>query len=66
MTARVIKLPQPAPRHRPVVPQQRGYAVLYRINDVNWCPGCNGRHWWIGRHSAECVHCGCALPFGGE
>ena len=38
----------------------RGYAVQYR--DGAHCPGCDGRHWWIGRASAECARCGTALP----
>lgn len=26
------------------------------------CPGCSGRHWHIGRVSAECGFCGLAMP----
>lgn len=44
-------------------PIQRGYAPIYHVGeDRQHCPGCNGTQWFIGRMSAECVHCGTALP----
>lgn len=42
-----------------IAPAARGYAVLYRAPQV--CPSCGRGHWWVGRHSAECVLCGTAL-----
>jgi hypothetical protein len=39
----------------------RAYAV-YRTNHPEPCPTCGGRHWRIGRVSAECATCATALP----
>jgi hypothetical protein len=43
-------------------PQNRGYMVAYRENEVNHCPGCGRTHWYVGRVSAECGFCSTALP----
>lgn len=43
-------------------PARRGYHVVYRLDQVNYCPGCGGRQWLIGRVSAECAICATALP----
>jgi hypothetical protein len=43
-------------------PQNRGYCVAYRENEVNHCPGCGRTHWYVGRVSAECGFCATALP----
>ncbi len=43
-------------------PQQRGYCIQYRENEVNHCPGCGRTHWFVGRVSAECGFCATALP----
>jgi hypothetical protein len=40
----------------------RGYQVLFRVGEVNHCPGCNGTNWYVGRVTAECGRCGTALP----
>jgi len=32
---------------------QRGYYIMYREHDTNWCPGCGRSHWHIGRMLAE-------------
>lgn len=39
-----------------------GYTPLYYPNEVNHCPGCGGKSWYLGRSSAECSHCHTALP----
>jgi hypothetical protein len=43
-------------------PSTRGYQPLYRLGEVNHCPGCGRTHWYIGRLSAECGFCATALP----
>jgi hypothetical protein len=40
----------------------RGYQVLFRPNESNHCPGCGRAQWLVGRLTAECAFCGCALP----
>ena len=40
----------------------RGYAVLYRQQQVNLCPGCGGKSWHVGRLTAECGGCATAIP----
>ncbi len=40
----------------------RGYAMLYRSDTVNHCPGCGRSHWHVGRASAECAFCATAVP----
>jgi hypothetical protein len=40
----------------------RGYQVLFWPDGVNHCPGCGRSHWYVGRITAECGHCGTALP----
>lgn len=43
-------------------PRMRGYHAVYREQQTNYCPGCGRTHWIIGRTSAECAFCACALP----
>lgn len=43
-------------------PSARGYHVVYRMDEVNHCPGCGRSHWYVGRLSAECGFCATALP----
>ena len=47
-----------------IIPQadQRGYHIVYREHETNYCPGCGRTHWYIGRIMAECAFCGTALP----
>jgi hypothetical protein len=49
-------------REYPHDPARRGYHVVYRVNEVNHCPGCGRSHWYVGRLSAECGFCATALP----
>lgn len=58
----VTYLNPPAHRPTPFDPARRGLAVLYRPGEPNHCPGCGGRNWLVGRHSAECGRCAMALP----
>lgn len=51
-------------RRQPVRPKERGYAVFYRVNELNYCPGCGRSNWIVGRQSAECAICSTAIPFG--
>ena len=44
-------------------PAARGYRILYRQQETNYCPGCGRCHWYLGRVSAECCFCATALPF---
>lgn len=39
-----------------------GYAIPYRKGERNFCPGCAGQQWIIGRLTAECAFCATALP----
>jgi hypothetical protein len=39
---------------------RRGYVPVYQ--SAMRCPGCSRSHWHVGRLSAECHSCGCALP----
>jgi hypothetical protein len=48
--------------HHMIEPQRRGYHVLYRKDQVNYCPGCGRSQWIIGRVCAECCFCTTALP----
>jgi hypothetical protein len=41
---------------------QRGYHIVYRDHETNYCPGCGRTQWYIGRIMAECAFCGTALP----
>lgn len=41
---------------------RRGHHIIYRANEDNHCPGCGRCNWFIGRVSAECGFCGCAVP----
>ena len=43
-------------------PAARGYSVVYRPGQTNFCPGCGRSHWYVGRVSAECGFCATALP----
>lgn len=47
-----------------IVPQahERGYHIVYREEQTNYCPGCGRTHWYIGRQMAECAFCQTALP----
>ena len=47
-----------------IIPQadQRGYHIVYREHEANYCPGCGRTHWYIGRSMAECAFCATALP----
>lgn len=42
--------------------QERGYHIVYREEQTNYCPGCGHSHWYIGRSLAECAFCHTALP----
>ena len=44
-------------------PALRGYHVIYRQHETNYCPGCGRSQWLLGRQSAECGFCATALPF---
>lgn len=41
---------------------ERGYHIVYREQETNYCPGCGHTHWYIGRQMAECAFCQTALP----
>jgi hypothetical protein len=41
---------------------ERALLPLYYQDTVNHCPSCGGKHWHIGRSSAECAFCETALP----
>ena len=43
-------------------PDQRGYHIVYRDHETNYCPGCGRTHWYVGRLMAECAFCTTALP----
>jgi hypothetical protein len=45
---------------------QRGYHIVYRDHETNYCPGCGRAHWYIGRVMAECAFCATALPLEGS
>lgn len=38
------------------------YALTYHPGTLNYCPGCAGTHWLIGRTMAQCARCETALP----
>jgi hypothetical protein len=40
----------------------RGYNLVYRKGETNYCPGCGRTHWYVGRATAECGFCGTPLP----
>jgi hypothetical protein len=42
--------------------ETRGYHIVYREHEANYCPGCGRTHWYIGRSMAECAFCATALP----
>jgi hypothetical protein len=46
----------------PHCPALRGYAVVYREGEPNFCPGCGRSNWYVGRLLAECAYCGTAVP----
>ena len=45
-----------------LIPKARGYHIVYREHEINFCPGCGHTHWYIGRLMAECAFCTTALP----
>lgn len=53
---------RPAPPTFAALVNERGYVILYRQHQPNHCPGCGRSAWLVGRHMAECGHCGTALP----
>lgn len=58
--------PVPMPNRHLYVPAMRGYHVVYRMGEVNFCPGCGRSQWLVGRLMAECAVCGTALGLGGD
>lgn len=46
----------------PHVLANRGYAPIYRNDEVNHCPGCGRSQWYVGRSTAECAYCATSLP----
>lgn len=56
---RVVETPQQAAKVRVTA---RGYGAAYHPGEANRCPGCGKQHWHVGRSTAECAFCGCALP----
>lgn len=42
--------------------EARAYALVYRPEVVNHCPGCTHTNWLVGRMVAECGFCGTVLP----
>jgi hypothetical protein len=46
----------------PIALALRGFQAVYRLDEVNHCPGCGRTHWLIGRVTAECAFCSTALP----
>lgn len=62
MTADVLPFEKPKRRAQAIDPSRRGYHCVYRAGEVNHCPGCGRVQWWVGRLSAECAFCACALP----
>lgn len=56
-------LPRRLPQALLPLPGPAGALVLtYRPGLPNLCPGCHSTHWHVGRITAECAHCGTALP----
>ncbi len=56
-------VPVRPPRALHPMPGPAGALVLtYRPGLPNLCPGCHSTHWHVGRITAECAHCGTALP----
>ena len=51
----------PAPRDG-VLAIASHYALHYHAGTLNYCPGCAGTHWLIGRTMAQCARCETALP----
>ena len=43
-------------------PGVRAYAILYRQDVTNHCPGCGHTNWFVGRQVAECAFCSVVLP----
>jgi hypothetical protein len=62
MTA-MFQPPRPSPA---IALASRGYHAVYRLNEVNHCPGCGRTHWLLGRVLAECGFCATALPIAGS
>lgn len=40
----------------------RRYTMTYRVGGPNYCPGCGGTQWHVGRQTAECAYCSTAMP----
>lgn len=38
----------------------RGLVILYVPGEPSRCPQCAGKHWLVGRSTAECSDCGWA------
>lgn len=53
--------PVPVP-HAGVLGLGPHYAFTYHSGALNYCPGCSGTHWLIGRTMAQCARCETALP----
>ncbi|MFZ3483826.1 hypothetical protein [Sphingomonas sp. 3-13AW] len=41
------------------------HRAMYRLSEINHCPGCGQSQWFVGRMSAECAFCHTALPISG-
>lgn len=59
MSHAIFRLPGESFPHCPTV---RGYGIVYREGETNFCPGCGRTSWYIGRMLAECAWCGTAVP----
>ena len=52
----------PARTPRPRFEAGIGFRVVYRLGEVNRCPGCGRSNWYIRLSTAECAFCSTALP----
>jgi hypothetical protein len=46
--------------------QPRGFKIIYRFGITNYCPGCGGTQWHVGRSSAQCAFCATAVLFAAQ
>jgi hypothetical protein len=53
--------PAPIPHHGGLALAPH-HALTYHADTLNYCPGCSGTHWLIGRTMAQCARCETALP----